>query len=86
VTCHKSSAGQISTALWDNEVTTQAGKKVTLLQATVERRCKDGQWKSSNGFNRNEIPLITSCLQKSFEHIIGSRQGEEAEGGSRQRG
>jgi hypothetical protein len=55
------------------------GKKVTMLKATVERRFKDkdGQWKSSNSFSRNEIPLAIYCLQKSFEHIIGSQQDEE---------
>lgn len=72
-------AGQVSAALWENEVTTKAGKKVTMLKATVERRYKDrdGQWKSSNSFARNEIPLAIFCLQKSFEHIIGSQQDEE---------
>ena len=73
----KFTAGQVSAALWENEVTTKAGKKVTMLKATVERRYKDGQWKSSNSFSRNEIPLAIYCLQKSFEHIIGSQQDED---------
>lgn len=38
---------------------------------------QDGQWKSSNSFSRNEIPLAAYCLQKSFEHIIGAQQNEE---------
>ena len=60
-------------------MTTKAGKQVTMLKATVERRYKsgDGQWKSSASFSRNEIPLAVYCLQKCFEHIIGSQQGED---------
>jgi hypothetical protein len=71
-------AGQVSAAIWENEITAN-GRKVTMLKATVERRFKDkdGQWKSSNGFSRNEIPLAIYCLQKSFEHIIGAQQDED---------
>ena len=76
----KFNAGQVSAAIWENEVTTRAGKTVTMLKATVERRYKDrdGQWKSSNSFNRNEIPFVIYCLQKSFDHIITSQQEEDS--------
>jgi len=76
----KFTAGQVSAAIWENEVTTKAGKKVTMLKATVERRYKDkdGQWKSSGSFSRNEIPLAMYCLQKSFDHIIESQKDEDA--------
>jgi len=72
----KFTAGQVSAAIWENEVTTKAGKKVTMLKATVEQRYKDrdGQWKSSGSFSRNEIPLAIYCLQKSMEHIIESQK------------
>ena len=75
----KYAAGQVSAAIWENEVTTKAGKKVTMLKATVERRYKDkdGQWKSSSSFSRNEIPMAIYCLQKSFDHIIGSQQKDD---------
>jgi len=76
----KFTAGQVSAAIWENEVTTKAGKKVTMLKATVERRYKDkdGQWKSPGSFSRNEIPLAMYCLQKSFDHIIESQKDEDA--------
>lgn len=76
----KFTAGQVSAAIWENEVTTKTGKKVAMLKATVERRYKDrdGQWKSSNSFSRNEIPFVIDCLQKSLDHIIGSPQEEES--------
>jgi hypothetical protein len=67
----KFKAGQVSAAVWENEVTTN-GRQVTMLKASVQRRYKDkdGQWKSSMSFSRNEIPLAIYCLQKAFEHII----------------
>ena len=66
-------AGQVSAALWENEITTGNGNKATVLKASVQRRYKDnkdGQWKSSTSFSRNEIPLAIFCLQKCFEKII----------------
>ena len=75
----KFAAGQVSAAVWENEVTTRAGKKVTMLKATVERRYKDrdGQWKSSGSFSRNKILFVIYCLQKSFDHIIAAQQEED---------
>lgn len=72
-------AGQVSAAIWENEVSVN-GRKVTMLKATVERRYKDkdGEWKSSNSFSRNEIPLAVYCLQKSLEKIIGTQQEDDS--------
>ena len=69
-------AGQTSAALWQNEITV-SGRKVTVLKASVQRRFKDkdGQWKSSGSFSRNEIPLAIFCLQKCFEKIIETEIG-----------
>ena len=75
-------AGQISAALWENEISVN-GRKVGVLKATVQRRYKDkgGDWKSSGSFSRNEIPLAIYCLQKSFEKIIETEVGESSEDG-----
>ena len=69
-------AGQISCALWENEITVDGTPK-TLLKASVSRRYKDkdGIWKSSQSFSRNEIPLAIYCLTKAFEAIIGEGSG-----------
>ena len=73
-------AGQVSCALWENEVNVN-GRIVTMLKATVERRYKDkdGNWKSTGSFARNEIPLAIYCLEKAFEAIVEEQQskGEE---------
>ncbi len=78
----KFQAGQVSAALWENEITTANGQKTTILKASVQRRYKgkDGTWKSSTSFSRNEIPLAVYCLQKAFEKIIETQS--ESKNGS----
>jgi hypothetical protein len=65
-------AGQVSCALWENEMTLSGGRKIKALKATLDRRYKDsdGTWKSSGSFGRNEIPLAIWCLQKAFDNMI----------------
>ena len=76
-------AGQVSAALWENEITTGNGNKATILKATVQRRYKDksGNWQSSASFSRNEIPLAIYCLQKSFEKIIEAQIDDSSDDG-----
>ena len=64
-------AGSVTAALWENEAKVN-GRDVRMLKATVERRYKDknGNWKSSNSFSRNEIPLAVYCLERAFDSII----------------
>ena len=54
---------------------------MTVTKSTIERRYKDkdGQWKSSNSFGRNEIPLVQYVLGKAFEAMVEERSdnGEE---------
>jgi hypothetical protein len=78
----KFKAGQISAALWENEITAKNGHKATVLKATVERRYKDrdGNWKSSGSFGRNEIPLAIYCLQKAFEKIVSVQVNDSEDG------
>lgn len=73
----KFKAGQMTAALWENEIDTN-GQKAKVLKATIQRRYKDrdGTWKSSTSFSRNEIPLAVYVLQKSFEHMIESQKDE----------
>lgn len=75
-------AGQVSSAIWENEVQMPRGA-VKILKATIQRRYKDksGTWQSSTSFSRNEIPLAIHCLQKAFEKII-EKQNEESYSGN----
>jgi hypothetical protein len=76
----KFQAGQVSAAIWENEISVN-GRQVTVLKATVQRRYKDrdGEWKSSSSMSRNEIPLAIYTLQKCFEYMI---EGQKDENGS----
>ncbi len=76
----KIKAGTISCALWENEITVNS-RTVTKLNATVERRYKDKneQWKSSNSFGRNDIPLVIYCLERAFEVMVKEPNGQEDE-------
>ena len=64
-------AGGVRAAIWENEIQVNGSAK-NVLKATVERRYKDrnGTWKSSTSFSRNEIPLAIYCLEQAFEGII----------------
>jgi len=70
-------AGQVSCALWENEIVVN-GREMTMLKATFERRYKDkeGNWQSSQSFSRNEIPLVKWCLDKAFEAMIEEQSGD----------
>ena len=74
----KFSAGSISCALWNNDAVVN-GNKVQILKASVERRYKDkdGTWKSSGSFSRNEIPMAVFCLLKAFAAMVDEKEGEE---------
>ncbi len=76
-------AGQVSSALWENEIEVK-GKTVTILKATVQRRYKDkdGNWQSSGSLSRNEIPLAVYCLQKAFDKIIETQSKQSSDNGN----
>ena len=78
----KFKAGMVSAAIWENQIEVK-GKTVTMLKATVQRRYKDkdGNWKSSQSFSRNEIPLAVYCLQKCFEHMIEGQKDDVEDNG-----
>jgi len=74
-------AGQVSCGIWENEIQVNGTAK-TMLKASVSRRYKDrdGNWKSSQSFSRNEIPLALYCLEQAFEKIIGEEQAQNGNG------
>ncbi len=76
-------AGQISSAVWRNQIQVK-GIAITVLKATVQRRYKDkeGNWQSSQSFSRNEIPLAIHCLQQAFEKIIETQHEDSGNGNS----
>jgi len=55
-----------------------------VLKASVERRYKDkdGAWKSSQSFSRNEIPLAVYVLERAFEAIVNEETAQNGDGGN----
>ena len=76
----KIAAGAVRAALWENEIEVDGAPK-TVLKVSLDRRYKDknGEWKSSQSFSRNEIPLAIWCLERAFDAIIGE-QGNGGDG------
>ena len=76
----KFKAGQISSALWENEIEVK-GKTVTILKATVQRRYKDkdGNWQSASGFGKNDLPKLALVVNKSFEFLAMSEREPQSE-------
>ena len=74
-------AGAMSCALWENEINV-SGTTKTVLKASVTRRYKDrnGDWKSSQSFSRNEIPLAVYCLERAFAKIIEEETAQNGNG------
>jgi len=72
-------AGPVSSAVWKDEVQMPRGV-VTIYRVTIQRRYKDknGEWRNSSSFNRNEIPLAMLCFQKAFEKIIELQNAESS--------
>jgi len=71
-------AGSVSCAVWENEFQVN-GEDRTMLKASIARRYrdKDGEWKSSGSFSRNEIPLAIWCLEKAFDVMLGAQDTDD---------
>ena len=59
------------------------GTAKAVLKASVSRRYedRDGNWKSSQSFGRNEMPLAVYSLRKAFERIVEEEQGQSGSNG-----
>ena len=71
----KFKAGNVAVAIWENKIGND-----TVLKVTVQKQFQDkqGNWKSSGSFARNEIPLAVFCLQEAFKEII-DRQNRQSQ-------
>ena len=67
--------------MWENEISVNGQEKV-LVKASLDRRYQDrmGNWKSSQSFSRNEIPLAIYCLRKAFESMVEKAKDPDAIG------
>ena len=71
----KFEAAGVCVALWENSANIN-GEQRTLLKASVERRYKDpkdGSWKSSTSFSRNELPVLQHLLSRAYGAMLQER-------------
>lgn len=45
--------------------------------ASPSRMGRDGHWRNSQSFSRNDIPLVIFALQKAFEAMIEAHSGQD---------
>lgn len=71
-------AGNVTCSIWENKVGI-GSRSGAMLKATVNVSYKDqkGEWRRSQSFGRNEIPLAIYSLQKAFERMLEKPAGQE---------
>ena len=68
-------AAGVCVAFWENSASIN-GEPRTLLKASVERRYKDpkdGSWKLSTSFSRNERPILQHLLSRAYGAMLQER-------------
>jgi len=69
--------GNCEAAVFANDVTVN-GESRTTRKVVLQKlyKGKDGDWRTTNSFFRNDIPKAIICLAKSYEYLL-SRPGNE---------
>jgi hypothetical protein len=63
--------GAIHCAVWENDLVIK-GKRMPVLRVTIGKGYKDrnGAWKMTGSFMREEIPSAIYCLQRAMESMM----------------
>ena len=71
--------GACEVAIFDNIRTTKSGKTVNSRKATFQKRYKDsdGEWKSTNSLDINDIPKARLALSEAYKYLIFNKGNEE---------
>ncbi len=72
----KFSNSGVATAIWPNQIMVNNQSKI-IFKATLQKRFKDkdGNWKNSNSYSKNEIKHAIYCLEKAYDKIIELENG-----------
>lgn len=77
---HEVRLGRIKAAIWENETQTGVRHNVTL-----QRIYRDGeQWKTSDSFGRDDLPLVAKVVDLAHSWIFGQAHSSEGEGNGEQ--
>ena len=79
---HKYKYGAVSATIWKRTHKTKTGETFEKSQVSIDRRYKDanGEWKSTNTFDANDIPKAILALSRAYEYISTSQNTASDEG------
>ena len=62
--------GGCEAAVFENEIV-KAGKRLSIKKVSFQKRYKsvDGEWKSTNSLDTNEIPKAILVLTKAYDYV-----------------
>ena len=70
--------GGCEAAVFENEIN-RGGKTMKIKKVSFQKRYKsmDGEWKSTNSLDVNEIPKAILALSKAYEYLVIWESTEE---------
>ena len=77
-------AGAISATVWKNTIVKKDGSTAEVRSVTFRRSYKDketDEWKETNSMRAMDLPKATVVLNKAYEYIVLSGQGDLASDG-----
>ena len=71
--------GACEVSIFENEITSKDGKKLTTRKASFRKRYKtaDGEWKSTNNLDANDIPKAKLVLNEAYRYLALGKDIEE---------
>ena len=68
--------GACEVSIFENVVVTKDGKEMRNKKASFRKRYKnaDGEWKSSNSLDINDIPKIRLLLDEAYKYMVFDRE------------
>lgn len=76
--------GSVRATIWEN-LHGNGSQEFATQTIRVERRYRDenGEWQSTNGFRKNELPQVELVVRKAFEFLsMREREPQEADDGA----
>lgn len=64
--------GAVRAAIWPTTIVLKDGTSFDKKKVVVDRRYKDrnGEWKSTNSLDANDVPKAILALQQAYEYIM----------------
>ena len=71
--------GAVRAAVWPTTIVLKDGTSFDKKKVVVDRRYKDrnGEWKSTNSLDANDVPKAILALQKAYEYIMTHGEKEK---------